>query len=126
MENKPSIRLIFNRNIFQKPALAVQANSDPLDRMRIARTRTQRTLEGHDDIVLLNVTMTSMDARMNPDSHAITPIVSYRHQCSTKLVPRERGSHDIAPAQARHTRGAAHGTVRGPSLRLNQEGTPAS
>lgn len=84
MENKPSIRLIFNRNIFQKPALAVQANSDPLDRMRIARTRTQRTLEGHDDIVLLNVTMTSMDARMNPDSYAITPIVSYRHQCSTK------------------------------------------
>mgnify|MGYP000897365867 FL=1 len=78
MENKPSIRLIFNRNILQKPALAVEANSDPLDRMRIARTRTQRTLEGHDDIVLLNVTMTSMDARMNPDSHAITPVVSYR------------------------------------------------
>ena len=78
MENKPSIRLIFNRNIFQKPALAVEANSDPLDRVRIARTRTQRTLEGHDDIVVLNVTMTSMDARMNPDSHAITPVVSYR------------------------------------------------
>ncbi|MDU5761296.1 MAG: hypothetical protein E6Z81_02820 [Schaalia odontolytica] len=73
MENKPSIRLILNRNIFQKPALAVEANSDPLDRMRIARTRTQRTLEGHDDIVVLNVTMTSMDARMNTDSHAITP-----------------------------------------------------
>ena len=84
MENKPSIRLIFNRNIFQKPTLAVEANSNPLDRMRIARTRTQRTLEGHDDIVLLNVTTTSMDARMNPDSHAIAPIVSYRHQCSTK------------------------------------------
>ena len=73
MENKPSIRLILNRNIFQKPALAVEANSDPLDRMRIARTRTQRTLEGPYDIVVLNVTMTSMDARMNTDSHAITP-----------------------------------------------------
>ena len=78
MENKPSIRLILNRDIFQKPTLAVEANSDPLDRVRIARTRTQRTLEGHDDIVVLNVTMTSMDARMNPDSHAITPVVSYR------------------------------------------------
>ena len=84
MKNKPSIRLILNRNIFQKPALAVEANSDPLDRMRIARTRTQRALEGHYDIVVLNITMTSMDARMNPDSHAITSIVSYRHQCSTK------------------------------------------
>jgi len=40
MENKPSIRLILNRNIFQKPTLAVEANSNPLDRMRIARTRT--------------------------------------------------------------------------------------
>ena len=78
MENKPSIRLILNRDIFQKPTLAVEANSDPLDRVRIARTRTQRTLEGHDDIVVLNVTMTSMDARMNPDSHVITPVVSYR------------------------------------------------
>ena len=84
MENKPSIRLVLNRNILQKPTLAVEANSDPLDRMRIARTRTQRTLECHYDIVILNVTMTSMDARMNPDSHAITSIVSYRHQCSTK------------------------------------------
>lgn len=84
MENKPSIRLIFNRNIFQKPALAVEANSDPLDRMRIARTRTQRTLEGRNDIVVLNITMTSMDARIKPDSHATTSIVSYRHQCSTK------------------------------------------
>ena len=84
MENKPSIRLILNRNIFQKPTLAVEANSDPLDRMRIARTRTQRTLEGHDDIVVLNVTMTAMDPRMNPNTHAITSIVSYGHQCSTK------------------------------------------
>ena len=108
MENKPSIRLILKRDIFQKPTLAVEANPDPLDRMRITRTRTQRTLEGHDDIVILNITMTLMDTRMNPDSHAITSIVSYRHQCSTKLVPRERGSHDIAPARARHARGAAH------------------
>ena len=84
MENKPSIRLVLNRNILQKPTLAVEANSDPLDRTRIARTRTQRTLEGHYDIVILNVTMTLMDTRMNPDSHAITSIVSYRHQCSTK------------------------------------------
>ena len=74
----PSIRLILNRNILQKPTLAVEANSDPLDRVRIARTRTQRTLEGHNDIVVLNVTMSLMDARMNPDSHAITPVVSYR------------------------------------------------
>jgi len=78
MENKPSIRLILNRNIFQKPPLAVKANSDPLDRMRIARTRTQRALEGRDDIIVLNIAMTSMDTRMNPDSHAITSIVSYR------------------------------------------------
>ena len=78
MENMPSIRLILNRNILQKPTLAVEANSDPLDRVRIARTRTQRTLEGHNDIVVLNVTMSLMDARMNPDSHAITPVVSYR------------------------------------------------
>lgn len=77
MENKPSIRLILNRNIFQKPTLAVEANSDPLDRMRIARTRTQRVLEGLDNIIILNITMTLMDARMNPDSHAITSIVSY-------------------------------------------------
>ena len=84
MENKPSIRLILNRNIFQKPTLAVEANSDPLDRMRIARTRTQRALEGCDDILILYVTMAPMDARMNPDSHAITSRVSYRHQCSTK------------------------------------------
>jgi hypothetical protein len=84
MENKPSIRLILNRNIFQKPTLAVEANSDPLDRMRIARTRTQRPLEGRDDIVIINITMPLMDARMNPDSHAITSRVSYGHQCSTK------------------------------------------
>ena len=84
MENKPSIRLILNRNIFQKPTLAVEANSNPLDRMRIARTRTQRALEGRNDIVIINITMTLMDARMNPDSHAITSRVSYRHQCSTK------------------------------------------
>ena len=77
MENKPSVRLILNRNIFQKPTLAVEANSDPLDRMRIARTRTQRALEGLDNIIILNITMTLMDARMNPDSHAITSIVSY-------------------------------------------------
>ena len=77
MENKPSIRLILNRNIFQKSPLAVEANSDPLDRMRIARTRTQRALEGLDNIIILNITMTLMDARMNPDSHAITSIVSY-------------------------------------------------
>lgn len=77
MENKPSIRLILDRNIFQKPTLAVEANSDPLDRMRIARTRTQRALEGLDNIIILNITMTLMDARMNPDSHAITSIVSY-------------------------------------------------
>lgn len=77
MENKPSIRLILNRNIFQKPTLAVEANSNPLDRMRIARTRTQRALEGLDNIIILNITMTLMDARMNPDSHAITSIVSY-------------------------------------------------
>ena len=84
MENKPSIGLILDRNIFQKSPLAVEANSDPLDRMRIARTRTQRALEGLDNIIILNITMTLMDARMNPDSHAITSIVSYRHQCSTK------------------------------------------
>ena len=84
MENKPSIRLILNRNIFQESTLAVEANSDPLDRMCIARTRTQCALEGGDDIIVLNITMTLMDARMNPDSHAITSIVSYRHQCSTK------------------------------------------
>ena len=84
MENKPSIRLILNRNIFQKPTLAVEANSNPLDRMRIARTRTQRPLEGSDDIVIIDITMTLMDARMNPDSHAITSRVSYRHKCSTK------------------------------------------
>ena len=77
MENKPSIRLILDRNIFQKSPLAVEANSDPLDRMRIARTRTQRVLEGLDNIIILNITMTLMDARMNPDSHAITSIVSY-------------------------------------------------
>ena len=77
MENKPSIRLILNRNIFQKPTLAVEANSNPLDRMRIARTRTQRALEGSDNIIILNITMTLMDTRMNPDSHAITSIVSY-------------------------------------------------
>lgn len=77
MENKPSIRLILDRNIFQKSPLAVEANSDPLDRMRIARTRTQRALEGLDNIIILNITMTLMDARMNPDSHAITSIVSY-------------------------------------------------
>jgi len=52
--------------------------------MRIARTRTQRPLEGRNDIVIINITMTLMDARMNPDSHAITSRVSYRHQCSTK------------------------------------------
>ena len=79
MENKPSIRLILNGNIFQQPTLAVKANPDPLDRMRIARTRAQRTLEGHDDIIVLNIAMTLMNARMNPDSHAITSIVSYRH-----------------------------------------------
>ena len=84
MENEPSIWLILDRNIFQKPPLAVETNSDPLDRMRIARTRTQRALEGRDNIIILNVTMTLMDARMNPDSHAITSIVTYRHQCSTK------------------------------------------
>ena len=84
MENKPSIRLILNRNIFQESTLTVEANSDPLDRMRIARTRAQRTLEGRDDIIVLNITMTLMDARMNPDSHAITSRVSYGHQCSTK------------------------------------------
>ncbi len=84
MENEPSIWLILDRNIFQKPPLAVETNSDPLDRMRIARTRTQRALEGRDNIIILNVTMTLMDARMNPDSHAITSIVSYTRQCSTK------------------------------------------
>ena len=84
MENKPAIRLILNRNIFQKPTLAVEANSNPLDRMRIARTRTQRPLEGSDDIVIINITMTLMDARMNPDSHATTSRVSYGQQCSTK------------------------------------------
>ena len=77
MENKPSIRLVLNRNILQKPTLAVEANSDPLDRMRIARTGTQCALEGRDDIIVLNITMTLMDARMNPDSHATTSIVSY-------------------------------------------------
>ena len=77
MENKPSIRLVLNRNILQKPTLAVEANPDPLDRMRIARTRTQRALEGSDNIIILNITMTLMDTRMNPDSHAITSIVSY-------------------------------------------------
>ena len=77
MENKPSIGLILDRNIYQKSPLAVEANSDPLDRMRIARTRTQRALEGLDNIIILNITMTLMDARMNPDSHAITSIVSY-------------------------------------------------
>ena len=84
MENEPSIGLILDRNIFQKSTLAVEANSNPLDRMRIARTRTQRPLEGSDDIVIINITMTLMDARMNPDSHAITSRVSYGHQCSTK------------------------------------------
>ncbi len=84
MENEPSIWLILDRNIFQKPPLAVETNSDPLDRMRIARTRTQRALEGRDNIIILNVTMTLMDARMNPDSHAITSIVTYTRQCSTK------------------------------------------
>ena len=84
MEDKPSIRLILNREIFQKPPLSVEANSDPLNRMGIARTRTQRPLKGRDNIVILNITMTLMDARMNPDSHAITSIVSYGHQCSTK------------------------------------------
>ena len=79
MEDKPSIRLILNRDIFQKPPLSVEANSDPLNRMSIARTRTQRPLKGRDNIVILNITMTLMDARMNPDSHAITSIVSYRH-----------------------------------------------
>ena len=77
MENKPSIGLILDRNIFQKSPLAVEANSDPLDRMRIARTRTQRALEGLDNIIILNITMTLMDTRMNPNSHAITSIVSY-------------------------------------------------
>ena len=77
MENEPSIGLILDRNIFQKSPLAVEANSDPLDRMRIARTRTQRALEGRDNIIILNITMTLMDARMNPDSHATTSIVSY-------------------------------------------------
>lgn len=77
MENEPSIGLILNRNIFQKSPLAVETNSDPLDRMRIARTRTQRALEGRDNIIILNITMTLMDARMNPDSHATTSIVSY-------------------------------------------------
>lgn len=77
MENEPSIGLILDRNIFQKSPLAVETNSDPLDRMRIARTRTQRALEGRDNIIILNITMTLMDARMNPDSHAITSIVSY-------------------------------------------------
>lgn len=115
MENKPSIRLIFNRNIFQKPALAVEANSDPLDRMRIARTRTQCTLEGRDDIIILNIAMTLMNTRMNPDSHAITSIVSYRHQCSTKSLPGERDSHDISPRTgATHARGRARDIVRGP------------
>ena len=84
MEDKPSIRLILNRDIFQKPPLSVEANSDPLNRMGIARTRTQRPLKGRDNIVILNITMTLMDARMNPDSHAITSRVSYRHKCSTK------------------------------------------
>lgn len=84
MENEPSIGLILDRNIFQKSPLAVEANSDPLDRMRIARTRTQRALEGRDNIIILNITMTLMDTRMNPDSHAITSIVSYTLQCSTK------------------------------------------
>ena len=84
MEDKPSIRLILNRDIFQKPPLSVEANSDPLNRMGIARTRTQRPLKGRDNIVILNITMTLMDARMNPDSHAITSILSYGHQCSTK------------------------------------------
>jgi len=77
MENEPSIGLILDRNIFQKSPLAVETNSDPLDRMRIARTRTQRALEGRDNIIILNITMTLMDARMNPDSHATTSIVSY-------------------------------------------------
>ena len=77
MENEPSIGLIFDRNVFQKSPLAVETNSDPLDRMRIARTRTQRALEGRDNIIILNITMTLMDARMNPDSHATTSIVSY-------------------------------------------------
>ncbi|MDK7340481.1 hypothetical protein QP500_08485 [Pauljensenia sp. UMB0018B] len=77
MENEPSIGLILDRNIFQKSPLAVEANPDPLDRMRIARTRTQRALEGSDNIIILNITMTLMDTRMNPDSHAITSIVSY-------------------------------------------------
>lgn len=84
MENEPSIGLILDRNIFQKSPLAVEANPDPLDRMRIARTRTQRALEGSDNIIILNITMTLMDTRMNPDSHAITSRVSYRHKCSTK------------------------------------------
>ncbi len=77
MENEPSIGLILNRNIIQKSPLTVETNSDPLDRMRIARTRTQRALEGRDNIIILNITMTLMDARMNPDSHATTSIVSY-------------------------------------------------
>ena len=77
MENEPSIGLILDRNIFQKSPLAVEANPDPLDRMRIARTRTQRALEGSDNIIIINITMTLMDTRMNPDSHAITSIVSY-------------------------------------------------
>ena len=77
MENEPSIGLILDRNIFQKSPLAVEANPDPLDRMRIARTRTQRALEGSDNIIILNITMTLMDTRMNPDSHAITSVVSY-------------------------------------------------
>ena len=77
MENEPSIGLILDRNIFQKSPVAVEANPDPLDRMRIARTRTQRALEGSDNIIILNITMTLMDTRMNPDSHAITSVVSY-------------------------------------------------
>ena len=77
MENELSIGLILDRNVFQKSPLAVETNSDPLDRMRIARTRTQRALEGRDNIIILNITMTLMDARMNPDSHATTSIVSY-------------------------------------------------
>ena len=89
MENEPSIGLILDRNIFQKSPLAVEANSDPLDRMRIARTRTQRALEGRDNIIILYVTMAPMDARMNPNSHGTTSTVSYALKCSTKYPKRE-------------------------------------
>jgi len=83
MENEPSIGLILDRNIFQKSPLAVEADPDPLDRGGIARTPTQRALEGCDDILILYVTMAPMDARMNPNSHGTTSTVSYALKCST-------------------------------------------